>query len=155
VEECKGKVVRVICTEPQFQQNDAETLLRDVTSKLAGQPAPHLAELDPLETADPAALDEGWHGARMRPNIASLAKASKAVGPKRAVRRFPARAAGRGNTSPAACGAAGSRPASQPSRGRAGRRTPQTSPARRPRPARPGPRLRRRMPRRRWRGGRS
>jgi ABC-type Zn uptake system ZnuABC Zn-binding protein ZnuA len=77
VEKCKGKVVRVITTEPQFPSNDAQALLKEVSAKLTDQPKPVLAELDPLETANDADLNGGWFETKMAENIANLVKAFK------------------------------------------------------------------------------
>ncbi len=80
VRQCRDEGVRVITTEPQFPKRDAETLLGEVKNKLGDRPAPHLAELDPLETANPKDLDAGWYERKMRQNLDNLSTAFRQYG---------------------------------------------------------------------------
>jgi ABC-type Zn uptake system ZnuABC Zn-binding protein ZnuA len=73
---CKQKNVHVICTEPQFPDADAKTLLQALRQGLGGRAEPKLVEVDPLETVSPGdTLDAGWYERKMRENIDHLAGA--------------------------------------------------------------------------------
>ena len=72
---CLAKKVRVIAVEPQFSANtSAKSLLSSLKS--AGIDAV-MVEVDPIETADAAALKPGLWQAVMRRNIDKLAEALK------------------------------------------------------------------------------
>jgi ABC-type Zn uptake system ZnuABC Zn-binding protein ZnuA len=72
---CKEKSVRVIAVEPQFPTNTAAKAL--LTKLKADGIDAEFAEVDPLETASEADISAGWYDARMRANLAALAKAMK------------------------------------------------------------------------------
>lgn len=65
--------VRIIAVEPQYPENTARTLLNVLKEK--GVADPVLVEIDPLETAEPKELDEGWFERKMAENIDNLARA--------------------------------------------------------------------------------
>lgn len=68
--------VRVIAVEPQYtSQAAAKRILDELRQK--GVADAELVEIDPLETANEADLSAGWYEAKMRANIAALAKALK------------------------------------------------------------------------------
>lgn len=69
---CKEKNVRVIVSEPHFDQDGAARRLRDRLEK-SGVRGVEIVEMDPLETAVPTELDAGYYEKVMRANINNLA----------------------------------------------------------------------------------
>jgi ABC-type Zn uptake system ZnuABC Zn-binding protein ZnuA len=65
---CKEQGVQVIAVEPQFPEDKARTLTREV-------PGARIVTLDPLETAAPEALTPDYYERKMRENLNSLADA--------------------------------------------------------------------------------
>jgi ABC-type Zn uptake system ZnuABC Zn-binding protein ZnuA len=67
---CEKAKVRVITVEPQYSHATAETLGNQLRNKVDVR----IVTVDPLETAEPADLNEGFYVRRMRANIDALAK---------------------------------------------------------------------------------
>jgi len=75
IEACTKHKVRVIALEPQYSSNGgAKTLERELKRKGLD---PILIVIDPLETADPAALSPGLYVNTMRENLKVLSEALK------------------------------------------------------------------------------
>lgn len=77
VKMCKEKGVRVIATEPQYEQKgrSAAETLRD-SLRREGVADAEIIELDPLETLSKGdTLDAGWYERRIRANLDELTKA--------------------------------------------------------------------------------
>jgi zinc transport system substrate-binding protein len=73
VKVCLAQKVRVIAVEPQYTaQTSANTLKKEL--ELRGVKDVEFVEIDPLETANESDLNAGWYEARMRVNLAALAK---------------------------------------------------------------------------------
>lgn len=73
---CRGGKVRLIAVEPQYTAHtSAKTVLDELRRN--GVPDAELVEIDPLETAQPAALTAGWYESRMRANLQALAAKMK------------------------------------------------------------------------------
>jgi zinc transport system substrate-binding protein len=76
VKACKSDNVRVIAVEPQYPRTTAATaLLNELKAK--GVADAVFAEVDPIETAEPAELTPDYYEKKMRENIENLAKALK------------------------------------------------------------------------------
>ncbi|MDB5309534.1 MAG: znuA [Gemmataceae bacterium] len=76
LKKCRDGKVRLIAIEPQYTANtSAETVLNELRRKGLADAA--AVEIDPLETANPAALTADWYERKMRANIEELAKAMK------------------------------------------------------------------------------
>jgi len=76
---CRKEGVRVITHEPQYEMggnNPAKLLFEELTK--TDKDAAVLVKVDPLETADPAELQNpDWYENKMRENLEALAKALK------------------------------------------------------------------------------
>jgi zinc transport system substrate-binding protein len=73
---CQRDGVRVIAVEPQYPRTTAATaLLNELKNK--GVTDVVLAEVDPIETAEPSELAPDYYEKKMRENIDNLAKALK------------------------------------------------------------------------------
>jgi zinc transport system substrate-binding protein len=76
---CKEKNVRVIVSEPHYDQDGAAKRLRE-RLETNGVTGVEIVELDPLETAVPAELDAAYYEKVMRTNIDNLAAKLKKAG---------------------------------------------------------------------------
>lgn len=75
IETCKEQQVRVIATEPQFQQRGTAARVREELQR-RGVNDPVIIEIDPLETASEEELrDPSWYEKKMRANLEALAGA--------------------------------------------------------------------------------
>lgn len=73
---CLANKVRLIAVEPQYTANTSAKAVLDEL-KRRGITDAELVEVDPLETAPASALTPDWYEAKMRANLAALAKAMK------------------------------------------------------------------------------
>ncbi len=71
---CSKDKVRVIAVEPQYASKSAA---ERIVAHLKGVPDPVVIALDPLETASESELTADWYVAKMRANLAELAKAMR------------------------------------------------------------------------------
>ena len=76
VDDCVKEKVRVIAVEPQFSASQSAARLKDELTR-RGVAGAVVIVIDPMETAEPEALNAGWYEAKMRSNIDALAAALK------------------------------------------------------------------------------
>jgi ABC-type Zn uptake system ZnuABC Zn-binding protein ZnuA len=69
---CNKDKVRVIAVEPQYASKSAA---ERIVAHLKNVPDPVVIALDPLETANESELNADWYVAKMRANLAELARA--------------------------------------------------------------------------------
>ena len=78
VQLCAEKKVRLIAVEPQYQRGSAGALIKEL--KLRKLPNAEAVLVDPLETAEPAELEQlDWYERKIRENLDNLAKAFDAL----------------------------------------------------------------------------